>query len=118
MRTINNLCAIIARRPDAVAFVNGSEKYKEIRGQVSFYELNDSVIVRAEVSGLPKGNGNCDNPILKDHSAVALPKTYLRMQECITIRITVNILIMQEICRRFLAWMVLLYYYFLPIVSA
>ena len=25
MRTINNLCAIIARRPDAVAFVNESE---------------------------------------------------------------------------------------------
>ena len=67
MRTINNLCAIIARRPDAVAFVNGSEKYKEIRGQVSFYELNDSVIVRAEVSGLPKGNGNCDNPIFAFH---------------------------------------------------
>ena len=84
MRTINNLCAIIARRPDAVAFVNGSEKYKEIRGQVSFYELNDFTF-------------------MKDHSAAALQKTYLRMPECITIRITVNILIMQEICHRFLA---------------
>ena len=34
MRTINNLCAIITRIPDAVAFLNGSEKYKALRGQV------------------------------------------------------------------------------------
>lgn len=67
MRTIYNLCAIVTRRPDAVAFLNGSEKYKEIRGQVFFYELSDSVIVRAEVNGLPKGNGNCDNPIFAFH---------------------------------------------------
>lgn len=51
MKTANNLCAIITQRPDAVAFLNGSEKYKEIRGQIFFYELSDSVIVRAEVSG-------------------------------------------------------------------
>ena len=40
MRTINNLCAIIAQRPDAVAFVNGSEKYKEI---------NDLIITRFDL---------------------------------------------------------------------
>lgn len=67
MWTINNLCAIITRRPDAVAFLNGGEKYKEIRGQVFFYELSDSVIVRAEVSGLPEENGTCQNPIFAFH---------------------------------------------------
>ena len=66
MWTINNLCAIITRRPDAVAFLNGGEKYKEIRGQVFFYELSDSVIVRAEVSGLPEENGTCQDPIIHE----------------------------------------------------
>lgn len=67
MKTANNLCAIITQRPDAVAFLNGSEKYKEFRGQIFFYELSDSVIVRAEVSGLPKGHGSCDDPIFAFH---------------------------------------------------
>lgn len=67
MRTINNLCTLIARRPDAVAFLRGSENYREIQGQIFFYELPDSVIVRAEVSGLPKGNGICDDPIFAFH---------------------------------------------------
>lgn len=67
MRMINPLCTVLTRRPEAAAFLNGSEKYKEIRGQVFFYELVDSVLVRAEVSGLPKGKGNCDDPIFAFH---------------------------------------------------
>ncbi len=63
----DNLCTILTRRPDAVAFLNGSETYKAIRGQVFFYELVDSVLVRAEVSGLPQSNGHCDDPIFAFH---------------------------------------------------
>lgn len=67
MKTIHNLYSIIKQGPNAVAFLNGSEKYEEIWGQVFFYELNDSVLVRAEVSGLPEGNGSCDCPIFAFH---------------------------------------------------
>lgn len=56
MGMMNHLCTVLTRRPDAAAFLNGSDKYKEIRGQVFFYELVDSVLVRSEVTGLPKGN--------------------------------------------------------------
>ena len=60
MRMIYPLCTVLTRRPEAAAFLNGSEKYKEIRGQVFFYELVDSVLVRAEVSGLPKASISAD----------------------------------------------------------
>lgn len=108
MRTINNLCAIITRIPDAVAFLNGSEKYKALRGQVSFYELSDSVIVRAEVSGLPEDTGDCNNSFFLHFiftwacRAMVLQTILLQIPECITPPATVNILITWEICHHFL----------------
>ncbi len=59
---------MIFRRPaDAVALMRGSEEYPDIRGRVLFYQLGDSVLVRTEMWGLPKGSGECDNPVLAFH---------------------------------------------------
>ena len=50
---MNLLCNILNKRACAVANVRGSEKYSDIRGKVSFYNVNDGVLVRAEITGLP-----------------------------------------------------------------
>ena len=50
-----------------MALLRGSEEYPDIRGRVLFYQLESGVLVRAEISGLPKGRGECDNPVLAFH---------------------------------------------------
>lgn len=61
-------CAMTARRrADAVAFVEGNTKYPDIHGKVMFYQMRDGVIVRAEISGLPKGNGRCSEHVFGFH---------------------------------------------------
>lgn len=57
----------INRRADAVAFIDGSEKHKNIHGRVLFYETSGGVIVRTEITGLPSGEGACDKPIFAYH---------------------------------------------------
>ncbi len=42
--------------PDAVAFVRGGSENPRLSGQVRFYQERDSVLVEAEISGLPKNN--------------------------------------------------------------
>ncbi len=58
---------LLGRKPDAVAFVTGSSKYPDINGQVIFYGTRGGVVVALEITGLPKGMGNCDKPILAFH---------------------------------------------------
>lgn len=67
MKSFDNFCSVFRRRADAVAFINGSEKYRKIQGIVYFYALPDGVMVRAEITGLPKGENRCDNPIYAFH---------------------------------------------------
>lgn len=68
MRNINNLCSVIVgRRANAAAFIDGSEKYKSIHGRVLFYELCSSVIVRTEITGLPKASNECNDPVFAFH---------------------------------------------------
>lgn len=54
-------------RPKAVAVINGSAKYPDIKGRVMFFQVNNGVIVRAEVSGLPKTEKPCKSPIFAFH---------------------------------------------------
>ena len=46
---------------------SGCESYSDIKGRVMFYQLRDYVIVRAEVSGLPKCDKPCESPIFAFH---------------------------------------------------
>lgn len=52
---------------NAVAVINGSEKYPDIRGRVLFYPTNKGIMVRAEISGLPKSEKPCKSPIFAFH---------------------------------------------------
>ncbi|MGN1316940.1 MAG: superoxide dismutase family protein [Acutalibacteraceae bacterium] len=62
-----DLCSVFKKRADAVAFVRGSSEFPEIKGRVLFYSVPKGVIVRAEISGLPKKEGECDNPVFAFH---------------------------------------------------
>lgn len=44
--------------PDAVARLRGGEEAPRIWGEVKFYQTRSGVLVIADVSGLPEGNGN------------------------------------------------------------
>ncbi len=67
MNNFGNFLRCIKSRPQAVAVIKGSEYYKDIRGKVMFYKTQGSVLVRAEITGLPTGIGNCDSPIFAFH---------------------------------------------------
>ena len=62
-----NFGNLFSRKPNAVAIVNGSREYPQIHGIVRFYKVERGVVVRAEFSGLPRGNGECDDPIFAFH---------------------------------------------------
>lgn len=67
MNNFSNFLRCIKTRPQAVAKIKGGQNYPHIRGKVWFYNARGSVIVRAEITGLPKGMGNCDSPIFAFH---------------------------------------------------
>lgn len=41
-------------KPSARAFIKGNEKYPELRGEVTFSQMRNAVLVSARISGLPK----------------------------------------------------------------
>lgn len=59
--------SVLSRRPNAVAIMKGSDDYPDIRGRVLFHQMNDGVLVRAEIIGLPKGRGDCNSPVFGFH---------------------------------------------------
>lgn len=67
----NNFCldgfSFFCKKADARAIIKGSEKYSGISGVVLFYQINDGVIVSAEIDGLPKITGKCPSPIFAFH---------------------------------------------------
>lgn len=67
MNYFRNIFSVMKRRPDAAAFIGGSEKYPDIHGRVLFYQLRYGVIIRTEVINLPTGTGACDSPIFAFH---------------------------------------------------
>ena len=47
-----------ASRPDAVAYISGGDAAPNIHGQVRFYQEPGSVLVVADVAGLPQNSGS------------------------------------------------------------
>lgn len=47
-----------AARPDAVAHLRGGDEAPRIWGEVKFYQTRSGVLVIADVSGLPEGDGD------------------------------------------------------------
>lgn len=58
---------ILEEQPDAIAVMQGSSQYPDIRGEVWLYQLKSGVLVAAEVYGLPKQEGACDSRIFGFH---------------------------------------------------
>ncbi|MGN0653817.1 MAG: superoxide dismutase family protein [Oscillospiraceae bacterium] len=66
MNNSTDFCDILRRPADAVAFVKGKARFSTVDGTVRFYQLRSSVVVRAEIEGLPKGCC-CNSPIFAFH---------------------------------------------------
>lgn len=64
--TYSDLSALFGKAPQAVAMLQGSPAYADIRGSVRFYGTRYGVFVVAEVGGLPRG-GRCATPIFAFH---------------------------------------------------
>lgn len=53
--------------PQAVAIIEGSEKYPDIQGLVRFYQTKQGVLMAAEIDGLPAPEDICKNPVFGFH---------------------------------------------------
>ena len=62
-----NLVGTLRQMPSAMAILQGSESYPEIMGNIKFYQLQNGVLVVAEVYGLPNYTEYCDQPIFAFH---------------------------------------------------
>ncbi len=62
-----SLRSLFMRRPQAVAEVKGSKKYPKISGTVYFYQLQNGVMVVADISGLPIYRERCKSPVFGFH---------------------------------------------------
>lgn len=60
------LC-VLKNKPDAMAEIKGSEKFRRIKGCARFYQTKCGVLVKIQVSGLPKENEACKNPVFALH---------------------------------------------------
>ena len=49
----DSILQFLANQPRAFAHVQGSEKYPQVEGLVTFYDFLDGTIVMADISGLP-----------------------------------------------------------------
>lgn len=67
MYNFSDFLKCVKSRPQAETVIRGSKDYPDIRGKVSFYNTRGGVLVRAEITGLPKGYTDCDSPIFAFH---------------------------------------------------
>lgn len=67
MNRFTDLYSVFRRRANAVAFINGSEKYPDIQGRVLLYQLRRGVVVRTEIINLPKAAELCKSPVFAFH---------------------------------------------------
>lgn len=65
--TICDYAAVLSRRPNAVAVICGNDEHTAIRGRVCFYTVNCSVLVSAEIRGLPAGANGCGKRFFAFH---------------------------------------------------
>lgn len=61
------LMTMLNSKPMAKARIRGDEAHKDLHGTVSFYELPNGVLVRAEIYGLPAGDGPCGGKVFGFH---------------------------------------------------
>lgn len=59
--------SMLRQPPQALAVLRGSAKYPDIQGNVFFYQLAEAVLVVAEVTGLPKVQGQFNDPVFGFH---------------------------------------------------
>lgn len=62
-----NITDILRSVPDAYAIVNGSSKYPDIHGIVSFYQVGNAVLLMVSVKGLPDSTDKCAPDIFAFH---------------------------------------------------
>ena len=62
-----HLLPMLCGRPQAQASITGSGSFPSISGWVRFYQINEGVIVYAEVSGLPKSDQPCQERLVGFH---------------------------------------------------
>ncbi|MCI8423025.1 MAG: superoxide dismutase family protein [Lawsonibacter sp.] len=62
-----HLLSVLRSRPTAVARMAGSESCPDILGVVRFYQINEGVIVWAEVNGLPLPERPCQERVFGFH---------------------------------------------------
>lgn len=67
MNLLNDLHAALERTADAAACIRGSESCPCLKGTVRFYQLCSSVLVTAELEGLPSGSSFCNEPVFAFH---------------------------------------------------
>lgn len=67
MNGFKDFDTVFRRKADAQAIIKGSTDYPDLRGKVLFYQLCNGVVVRAQICGLPKGDGMCVRPIFAFH---------------------------------------------------
>lgn len=67
MTDLGRYIYVMHRRPDAAAWIKGSEKYPDIRGTVMFYAVRSGVLIRTQISGLPEPGGGCESPVFAFH---------------------------------------------------
>lgn len=64
---IPDLIAVLRRYPQAWARMTGSDVYPEIQGIVKFFQTDQGVIVSAHITGLPRAEDKCKQPIFAFH---------------------------------------------------
>lgn len=67
MNEFPNFGSLLGRRPQAWAFVQGSNDYPTVRGDVRFYQTTFGVVVVTEMMGLPDTGAACAAPIYACH---------------------------------------------------
>lgn len=59
--------SMLRQAPQALAVIRGSASYPDIQGNVLFYQLTGTVLVVAEIIGLPTTQEQCSSPIFGFH---------------------------------------------------
>ena len=63
----NCLFPALRGRPKAAAIIAGNESYLDLSGIVRFYQIDEGVIVYAEISGLPQSGLSCQGQVFGFH---------------------------------------------------
>ena len=63
----SDIISILGSSPEATAVIRGSSKYPKITGYVQFHQLQNGVMVIAQVKGLPTSTDKCKSPIFAFH---------------------------------------------------